>query len=105
MAVATNSADSEILYRARHDRERDGPISETIVEALAAVENVEPNELGARLYDSLDPEALDCLYGTAAERSERLQVTFTVAGYEVVVSDDGDFLVREERDGPSAKTP
>lgn len=102
MAVATNDADREILYRARHDSTRDGPLSEAIVEALAAVENVEPDELGARLYDSFDPEALDDLYGTAAERSERLRLAFTVDGYEVVVVDDGDFFVRERPDAASA---
>jgi hypothetical protein len=98
MAVASNDADSEILYRARHDRVRDGPISETIVEALAAVENVEPDELGTRLYDSVDPEALDSLYGTAADRSERLRLAFTIDGYEVVVGDDGTCLVRAHGD-------
>ncbi|WP_115864432.1 HalOD1 output domain-containing protein [Halorussus litoreus] len=101
MAVATTDAESEILYRARHDRDRDGPMSETIVEALAAVENVEADELGARLYDSFDPEALDSLYETAAERAERLRLAFTIGGYEVVVADDGDFFVRE-RGGASA---
>lgn len=101
MAVALNDADSEILYRARHDQARDGPISETIVRALAAVENVEPEELGTRLYDSVDPEALDCLYGTAAERSEHLRLAFTVGKYEVVVTDDGNCLVRERSDAAS----
>jgi hypothetical protein len=98
MAVATTDADSEILHRARHDQARDGPITQTIVEALAAVENVEPDELGTRLYDSVDPEALDCLYGAAAERSEQLRLAFTVGGYEVILADDGDCLVRERSD-------
>lgn len=99
MAVASSDADSEVLFRARHDRDSDGPISETIVEALAAVENVEPDELGTRLYDSFDPEALDRLYGSAAERSEELRVAFTIGGYEVLITDDGDFLVRGSGDG------
>lgn len=104
MAVATNDADSEVLYRAHHDRDRDGPISECIVKALAAVENIEPDELGARLYDSVDPEALDSVYGTAAERSERLRLAFTIGDYEVVISDDGNVLVREQLDGPSGES-
>jgi hypothetical protein len=104
MAVATNDADPEVLYRARHDRDQDGPISERIVEALATVENVEPDELGARLYDSVDPEALDSVYGTAAERSERLRLAFTIGDYEVVVSDDGCVLVRERLDGPGGES-
>ena len=95
MAIVTNDANSTVLYRARHDGGGDGPISESIVEALAAVENVQPDQLGTRLYDSLDPEALDCLYGTAVERSEGFRLAFTISGYEVVVADDGRLLVRE----------
>jgi hypothetical protein len=98
MAVASNDADSEILYRARHDHANDEPITETIVRALAAVESVEPDRLGTRLYDSVDPEALDRLYESAIERSERLRLAFTVDDYEVVVSADGDCLVRNRSD-------
>jgi hypothetical protein len=94
MAVATNGTDSEVVYRTRHDRD-DGPVSEAIVKALAAVENVEPTDLDVRLYDSVDPEALDRLYETAAERSERLEVSFTIGGYVVVVTGVGDILVSE----------
>ena len=95
MAVTTNDTGSAVLYRARHDRGCDETLSESIVRALAAVENVEPHELGLRLYDSLDPEALDRLYETTAERPERLRLAFTVAEYEVAVTDD-QVLVRAE---------
>lgn len=95
MAVTANDTGSTVLYRARHDRDRDESLSERIVAALAAVENVEPHEFDPPLYDSLDPEALDRLYGAAAERSGGLRLAFTVAGYEVVVTDDGHVLVRE----------
>lgn len=94
MAAATNERNAAVLYRARHDRDRDGPVSEAIVRALAAVESVEPDELDVRLYDEMDPEALDRLYGTAAERSDQLRLSFDVAGYEVVLTGDGDLLVR-----------
>ncbi|WP_137284127.1 HalOD1 output domain-containing protein [Halorussus salinisoli] len=98
MSVATNDANSEILYRTYHDRNRDGPISDAVVEALAVVENVEPEDLDVRLYDSVDGDALDSLYRTTAERSERLSVTFTIAAYEVEVADDGQVVVRERAD-------
>ena len=96
MAVTTNDTGSAVLYRARHERNCDETLSDSIVEALAAVENVEPYELDVRLYDSLDPEALDRLYETTAEGSERLRLAFTVGGYEVVVTDDDQILVRAE---------
>lgn len=95
MAAATNERNTAVLYRARHDHDRDGPVSEAIVRALAAVESVEPDELDVRLYDEMDPEALDRLYGTAAERSDQLHLSFDVAGYEVVLTGDGDLLVCE----------
>lgn len=103
MAIATNDGNSAVLHRTRHDRDRDGPVSEAIVEALAAVESVEPDELDVRLYDDVDPEALDRLYGTAAERADRLHLSFDIAEYEVVLTDDGDLLVCERADGPNVQ--
>lgn len=98
MAVANEDADSEILYRARHDRGRDESISDAVARALAAVENVEPEDLELRLYDSVDADALDCLCETTAERPERLRVAFTIGEYEVLVEDGGRLLVRERGD-------
>ncbi|NEU55224.1 HalOD1 output domain-containing protein [Halorussus sp. MSC15.2] len=100
MSIATTDANSEILYRANHDRDSDGPVSDAVVEALAAVENVEPQNLDVRLYDSIDGDALECLYETTAERSERLRVTFTISAYEVTIEDDGYIVVRERVDNP-----
>lgn len=101
MAISTNDGNPTVLYRTRHDRDCDGPVSEAIVRGLAAVESVEPDELDVRLYDEVDPEALDRLYGTAAERSDRLRLSFDVGGYEVVLTGDGDLLVCER--GPSTQ--
>lgn len=103
MAVATNDAESETLYRAEHDRARDGPITDAVVEALAAVENVEPERLELRLYDSIDGDAIERLYETTAERGERLRIAFTVDVYEVVVDNDGYVLVRGR--GDATETP
>jgi hypothetical protein len=99
MAVATNDASSKILYRTAYDRDRDESISDTVVEALAAVENVEPEHLDVRLYDSIDSDALDELYQTTAERPERLRVAFTIGTYEVTVADNGQVVVRQREDG------
>ena len=101
MATTTKNTNAEPLYRAKHDRDRDGPLSDAVVEALAAVENVEPDELDLRLYDSVDGDALDRLYGVTAEKDAHLRVTFTIADYEVTVHDDGRVAVRERTDGPT----
>ena len=104
MATTSKNTSAEPLYRAKHDRDRDGPLSDAVVEALAAVENVEPDELDLRLYDSVDGDALDRLYAVSAERAERLHVTFTVADYEVTVHADGRLAVRERADGPTPRS-
>lgn len=98
MATTTKNTTTEPLYRVTHDRDRDGPLSDAVVEALAAVENVEPDELDLRLYDSVDGDALDRLYEVTAERSERLRVTFSIGDYEVTVQDDGLLEVRDRTD-------
>jgi hypothetical protein len=92
MAVATNDAE---LHRTEHDRDRDGPITDAVVEALAAVEGVEPENLDLRLYDSIDGDAVERLYEITADRGERLRLAFTVGEYEVVVDNRGYVAVRE----------
>lgn len=97
MAVATNDAE---LYRTEHDPD-DGPVTDAVVEALAAVENVEPEDLDLRLYDSVDGDAVERLYETTADRDEHLRVAFTIDTYEVVVDSSGLVVVCEwggERD-------
>jgi hypothetical protein len=100
MAATANDTNSKVLYRTEYGRERDGSISGTVVGALAAVENVDSENLDVGLYDSIESDALDTLYRTAAERSERLHVTFTIGAYEVTVEDDGRVAVRKRGDGP-----
>lgn len=98
MPVATNDAE---LHRTEH-APGDGPITDAIVEALAAVEGVDPEVLDLRLYDSVDGDAVERLYETAADRGERLRLVFTIDAYEVVVDNDGYVAVRE-RDGETTE--
>ena len=68
--------------------EEDRPISETVVKAVAERENVDPLDLDQRLYEAIDPDALDSLFspagGVATDR-----ITFTFCGHEVRVDRDG----------------
>ncbi|WP_284012800.1 HalOD1 output domain-containing protein [Halobaculum litoreum] len=76
---------------AREDVE--GPVSAVVAAAVAEAEGVPPHELGATLYDAVDPDALDALYrreGTA------VSVSFTHLGYRVSVDRDGTVTVAPE---------
>lgn len=76
------------------------PIGEVVVETVARVEGVRPDEL-APLYDSLDPDALDSLYAPAIDPEQALCVTFAYAGYEVVI-EDGDVVTVRQSTGDRA---
>lgn len=60
------------------------PASLSVVEALAALEGVEPTELNFTLYDHIQPQALDTL-----TRKDPVAVTFTVDQYTVHIDDSG----------------
>jgi hypothetical protein len=74
-------------------------VNETIVRALAVVEDVEPTELDL-LYESIDTEALDSLFGDPLISDEPPTIVkFGVSDYRVVVSSDGQITVLDELDG------
>lgn len=56
---------------------------ERIVRAVADEEGCDPFSLPP-LYETIDPDALELLFGNS--RSDRLEVIFEYAGYEVVVT-------------------
>ncbi|UPV99123.1 hypothetical protein M0R88_11360 [Halorussus gelatinilyticus] len=71
-------------------------ISQSVVEAVAEAEDVDPMELSPPLYEVIDPDALDQVFA-ASPTNGRMdgQVTFTYNGYEVTVSGDGYVSVEE----------
>ncbi|MFH5802126.1 HalOD1 output domain-containing protein [Haladaptatus sp. CMAA 1911] len=80
---------------------RDEPPSEAIVRALAVAEGVVPTEL-ALLYESIDPEALDALFGTPiiGQEDGGMTVEFSVSGHRVIIRGDGSItiLVKTEKE-------
>ncbi|WP_266078092.1 HalOD1 output domain-containing protein [Haladaptatus caseinilyticus] len=60
------------------------PISHRIVVAVADRAEVKTNDL-PRLYDSIDPDALNAM---VEHGGQDLRISFSFAGYEVVVDDD-----------------
>lgn len=86
---------SEQSRRGR-DRAADAP-SRAVVDAIAEREGVEPTELSPRLYDVIDPEALDSLFAPAETDTSRPTgtVRFSYNGYDVHVSSAGAVHVVE----------
>jgi len=66
--------------------------SDSVIEAVASREGIDPVELTAPLYDAVDPEQLDRLLGSAASA---VSVTFTYLGYEVTVQSDGSVTLAD----------
>lgn len=65
-------------------RRAEGPVSQTVVRAIAEARGTSPLALPP-LADVLDPDALDALY---AEERAASHVTFDYAGYSVSVAPD-----------------
>lgn len=63
-------------------------VSETVVRALADAKGVDPMELDVRLYDVIDPDALDALFASDGV-SESRRVSFTVGDCRVAVDGSG----------------
>lgn len=81
---ATNQSDTTMTRTQRHE-----PVSHQIVVAVADRAGVETSEL-PRLYDSIDPDALNAM---VEHGGANLQISFSFAGYEVVV-DGGSIDVK-----------
>jgi len=73
----------------------DERVSEAVVAAVTAASNVDPAEMKP-LAESVDPDALDALFGDRYDGSPRAGGTarFVFFGYEVVVTDASVVSVR-----------
>ncbi|MFB6309340.1 MAG: HalOD1 output domain-containing protein [Haloarculaceae archaeon] len=72
-------------------------ICESVVEAMAEAEGVDPTELTPTLYEVIDPDALEQLFASPMPAGwMEGRVTFFYNGYEVTVCGDG-YVVVEER--------
>ena len=67
-SVAT-AVDDELPMRVRHDG--DGSISTTVIEAVSEAADVDPIDIGTPLYDCIDPDALDALFGNRHDGTPR----------------------------------
>jgi hypothetical protein len=71
-------------------------VSSAVVCAVAAVSDTEVTALDP-LYDVIDPDALDAAISSLDEDAGGY-ITFTYAGYEVLVRSDGQITLCEHRE-------
>lgn len=69
-------------------------LSMRVVEALAEAKGVSPLDLDRPLYETIDPEALDNLFGPDADATGH--VAFVVDGFEVTVTANREVYVRRQ---------
>jgi len=79
-------------HRTRHDFAGERRLSTSVVQAVATALGTDPLSLDERLYDVLDPDALDRLFDGEATRPRTL--SFELAGCSVTVHGDGRIVVR-----------
>ena len=80
-------------------------LSETVVRGVADAKGVDPIDLDDRLYDCVDPDALDSLFSNGASGSARQGVViFTMAGCRVEVESTETVVVKRKRELRSASS-
>lgn len=81
-------------HRTRHDFAGERRLSTSVVQAVATALGTDPLSLDERLYDVLDPDALDRLFGGDCGAGGPRTLAFELAGCSVTVYGDGRIVVR-----------
>lgn len=89
--VAATTADE---HRLRHDFDGDRRLSTSVVLAVANALETDPLALDERLYDVIDPDALDRLFDAGSGDGGPRRLSFELAGCSVLVRADGHVVVR-----------
>lgn len=76
------------VHRFSYDQSANQSIAVSVIRAIASVADIDPLSLQPRLYDVLDPDALEQLVETATTDSA-VAVQFRLAAYDVTVRRDG----------------
>lgn len=92
MSDGDSPADGDAAYRARHDWDGAASMSETIVGAVEELR--EDSEVtGPRLYDAIDPDALNALLEPTATRDGHRTVSFVLSDYRITADSSGAVYV------------
>lgn len=78
-------------------------LPETVVWAVADAKGVDPMDIDEPLYDSVDPDALERLFGEDSPQFDA-RLTFTLADCDVVIRGDRTVVVRPPNDATTAAT-
>lgn len=82
-------------FHVRHDWTREGRLSRTIVDAVAAMRGTPPTHI-TPLFTAVDTDALDRLFlprATSTPRNGVGSVELSVDGLQITATSDGDVLV------------
>ena len=90
-SVISGSDRTETVERV-HRADQDGAVSDTVLEALAAVDREDPRETDYVLYESVDPDALNAVF--AAGRRRGTALAFDVGDLRVHLRGDDRDRVR-----------
>lgn len=82
------------LVRASYDPEETESLSVTIVEAVAKAKGISAENLDDRLFDVVDPDALDRLFRPTDAMTNEAEVRFIIDNHAVVIQNTGDVFVR-----------
>ncbi|NHN49311.1 hypothetical protein G9464_17195 [Halostella sp. JP-L12] len=100
----TVTCDCSPVHKRKFDPKRDDPVVE-IVDALAKVEGTDPLDLPP-LYDSVDIEAVEDLFGKKGGRREGRQiVSFSISKWNVFIRGDGSCLICDANESNTAMPP
>lgn len=98
--MAVGNVPSSSDRRTRIEPSPSDSLVAAIVEAVASVKGVDPDELDTALYESVDPDALDALYRHAQDQDDpSWSFALTVEGVEVVVRSDGSVSAHAQGEG------
>lgn len=96
MAGATMERGPEpVTHHVHHDWQRDGSVSETILDAIVVYEGEDAADLPP-LERSINQDALNSIFErTEVDPGRAGSVTFSYHGYVVVVMSTGQILIRK----------
>lgn len=98
-AVSTDRTEEQI-HTFSYDSSHHQSIGVSIIQAVASVSDVDPLSLRPRLYDVVDPDALESLL--SAETTEpNVRISFRFGAYTVTVTANGEIFLRENDTGPT----
>jgi hypothetical protein len=84
-------------YYVHHNSENGRLPSESVVEAVATARDADPAGM-AQLYETIDPDALDALFGQTSRETSNGSVSFRFAACTVTVTNNGWTIVSPTRE-------